>query len=298
MMKQKIQNKLNYFIKNGFVDFNSLLDKQECSRLYNKIKNSRKWGPKLFQSENKYKLEFKNKPKIKLNPGKGIQNLVDEYNLEFIEKNKSIIELLKIILGENYEIMLSKFVVAVPNNWMPNYVKQFNKKKLISNFNEYIKKEFRDATYFRGIDYHMDSIDWEKKNNEFITMYIYLNDIDETMSPLNVIKKSHIFGHTSFPHYLKKNRSHSNIEYSPDNKNYTKFKSHKLLGKTGALYIWTSNTLHGTSPSFDDKENFRISLRYLIKKNSKSKGMLDKLVKQKIVGKTRVKKYLYKRILK
>ena len=38
MMKQKIQNKLNYFIKNGFVDFNTLLDKQECSRLYNKIK--------------------------------------------------------------------------------------------------------------------------------------------------------------------------------------------------------------------------------------------------------------------
>jgi len=298
MNQKKYSNKLNYFIKNSFVEFNSLLDKKECRRLYNKIKNSREWGPKLFQSENKYKLEFKKKPKIKLNPGKGIQNLVDEHNLEFIEKNKSIIDLLKIILGENYKIILSKFVVAVPNNWMPNYVKQRNKKKLISNFNEYIKKEFRDVTYFRGIDYHMDSIDWEKKNNRFITMYIYLNDIDETMSPLNVIKKSHIFGHTSFPHYLKKDKSHSNIEYSPDGKNYTKFKSHKLLGKTGALYIWTSNTLHGTSPSFDDKENFRISLRYLIKKNSKSKGMLDKLVNQKIVGKTRVKKPLYERILK
>ena len=88
-----------------------------------------------------------------------------------------------------------------------------------------------------------------------------------------------------------------NIKYSSDNKNYKKFKSHKLLGKTGTLYIWTSNTLHGTSPSFDEKENFRISLRYLIKKNPKSKGMLDKLIKQKIVGKTRVKKKLYKRIL-
>ena len=129
MMKKTFRNELNYFIKNGFVEFNSLLDKQECSRLYNKIKkNSREWGPKLFQSANKYNLEFKKKPKIKLNPGKGIQNLVDEQNLEFIEKNKSIINLLKIILGENYEIMLSKFVVAVPNNWMPNYVRQRNKK--------------------------------------------------------------------------------------------------------------------------------------------------------------------------
>lgn len=297
-MKQKFRNKLNYFIKNGFVEFNCLLDKQECSKLYNKIKNTRKWGLELFQSENKYKLEFKKKPKIKLNPGKGIQNLVDEHNLEFIEKNKSIIEFLKIILGENYEIMLSKFVVAVPNHWMPNYVKQLNKKRLISNFNEFIKKEFRDVTYFRGIDYHMDSIDWEKKNNEFITMYIYLNDIDESMSPLNIIKKSHIFGHTSFPHYVKTDKSHLNVEYSPDNKNYKKFKTQKLLGKTGSLYIWTSNTLHGTSPSFDDNESFRISLRYLIKKNPKSRGIIDKLVKQKIVGKTRVKKQLYKRILK
>jgi len=298
MMKKTLRNKLNYFIKNGFVEFNSLLDKQECSRLYNKLKNSREWGPKLFQSENKYKLEFKKKPKIKLNPGKGIQNLVDEHNLKFIEKNKSIIELLKLILGENYEIILSKFVVAVPNNWMPDYVNKLNEKKSISNFNQYIHKKYRDVTYFRGIDYHMDSIDWEKKNNEFITMYIYLNDIDETMSPLNVIKKSHIFGHTSFPHYIKTNKSHFNVEYSPDNKKYTKFKSQKLLGKTGALYIWTSNTLHGTSPSFHDNENFRISLRYLIKKNPKSKGILDKLVKQKIVGKTRVKKSLYERILK
>ena len=61
MIQKKYPNKLNYFIKNSFVEFNSLLDKKECRRLYNKIKNSREWGPKLFQSENKYKLEFKKK---------------------------------------------------------------------------------------------------------------------------------------------------------------------------------------------------------------------------------------------
>ena len=197
--------------------------------------------------------------------------------------------------------MLPKFVVAVPNDWMPNYVKQLNKKKLISNFNEFIRKEYRDVTYFRAIDYHMDSIDWGGKSNEFITMYIYLNDIDETMSPLNIIKKSHIFGHTSFPHYLKTDQNHLNVEYSPDNKYFKKFKSHKLLGKTGSLYIWTSNTLHGSSSSFGYKESFRISLRYLIKKNSKSKGMLDKLVRQKIIGKgylKRGKNKSYTRILK
>ena len=47
-------------------------------------------------------------------------------------------------------------------------------------------------TYFRGIDYHMDIIDFPNRNPLFITMYVYLNDTDSTMSPLNVIK-NHIF---------------------------------------------------------------------------------------------------------
>lgn len=73
MIQKKYQNKLNYFIKNGFVEFNSLLDKKECRRLYNKIKNSREWGPKLFQSENKYKLEFKKNLKLNLIPAKAFK---------------------------------------------------------------------------------------------------------------------------------------------------------------------------------------------------------------------------------
>ena len=48
MMKKKIKNILNNFIKDGFVEFNSLLNKQDCHRLYNRIKNSRNWGQKLF----------------------------------------------------------------------------------------------------------------------------------------------------------------------------------------------------------------------------------------------------------
>ena len=298
MINKKLKNKLNNFIKDGFIEVPSLLNKKDCSRLYNSLKNRRNWGTKIFQSEKNYKKEFLNKPKTKLNPGKGIQNLVDEYNLDFIEKNKSVIELLKSILGEKYTIMLSKFVVAVPTEWMPNYVKKLDEKGLNQNINSFIKKEFRDVSYFRGIDYHMDSIDWQKNNNKFMTMYIYLNNIDKTMSPLNVMKGSHIFGHTFFPHFIKKDKSHLNVEYSSDNKNFKKFKNQTLIGKRGTLYIWTSNTLHGTAPmSFDKKVNFRISLRYLIKKNFKSKGIIDKIIKQRIVGKTRSENNSYKRIL-
>ncbi len=289
-------NKLEYFAENGFVKLDEMLDQLKCIELYESLKNNRNWGIDLFQSEQDFLSEFKDKPFKKINPGKGVQNLVDEYNLDFIEKNQSINQFLNKILGSNYEIILSKFVVAVPEKWMPDYVKK-RKIKLETNYNQYMKKKYRDVTYFRGIDYHMDSIDWENQDNQFITMYVYLNKVDRFMSPLNIIKKSHIFGHSSFPHFVKDYPTEKYLEYSIDNKKFEKFDKEILLGETGSVFLWTSNTLHGTAPSISDKENFRISLRYLIKKNENSKGLIDKVIKQTTVGSTRGEVAGYKEIL-
>jgi hypothetical protein len=289
-------NKLKYFAENGFVKLDKMLDQEKCIELYKSLKNNRNWGINLFQSEQDFLNEFKDKPFKKINPGKGIQNLVDEYNLDFIEKNKSINQFLNKILGSNYEIMLSKFVVAVPEKWIPDYVKK-GKVKLETNYNQYMKKKYRDVTYFRGIDYHMDSIDWENQDNQFITMYVYLNKVDKFMSPLNIIKKSHIFGHTSFPHFVIDHPTEKYLEYSLDNKNFEKFDKEILIGETGSVFLWTSNTLHGTAPTLSEKENFRISLRYLIKKNKNSESLIDKVVKQRTVGSTRGEVTDYKEIL-
>ena len=293
-----MNNKINSFKSDGFIHLNNLIDTDECKNLYLKLIKNRNWDHSLFQSEEEFKEELKVNPKLKkTNPGKGIQNLVDEYNIDFIEKNPEIIKTLKCILGENYEIMLSKFVVAVPNNWLPDYVKILNNGALISNFNQYIKKKYRDITYFRGIDYHMDSIDVKGQDNHFITMYVYLNKTDESMSPLNLIKKSHIYGHTSFPHYIKDYPDKNYLEYSNDNKNFKKFEKEKLIGDVGSVYIWTSNTLHGTAPSSSEKENFRISLRYLIKKNKNTISLLDDMFPDNKIKSNRVKQKDYKRIL-
>lgn len=291
-------DKINSFRSNGFIHHENLLDINECKDLYTKLKNNRQWNQNLFQSEDNFKKEFKNNPKLKkTNPGKGIENLIDTCNLDFIEKNPKIIEILNSILGENYEIMLSKFVVAVPFKWMPDYLKVINQNSLISNFNPYIKKKYRDVTYFRGIDYHMDSIDWEEQDNHFITMYVYLNEVDKNMSPLNIIKKSHIFGHTSFPHYIKDYPKKKYLEYSADKNNYKKFEKEMLIGETGSVYFWTSNTLHGTAPSNSEKEDFRISIRYLIKRNKKSNSLLSQMLPENKVGITKIENENYKRIL-
>ena len=160
---------MNYkknFLTDGYCKFSNLIDKKESIKLYNKIFKLRDWNKKLFLNEKDF---LKNPQMKKTNPGKGVSNLLEKYNLDFIEDNTKIKKILETILGSNYEVVLKKFVVAVPEKWMPRWVKKINKKNLIGNFNPYIKKKFRDVTYFRGLDYHMDSIDWEKSNNQFIT---------------------------------------------------------------------------------------------------------------------------------
>ncbi len=279
-----MKKKLNAFEKNGFVSFTDLLNQKECRKLFNTLKKDRPWGKKLFISKD-------DKPQMsKSNPGKGVQNLVDKVNLEFIDENPRIKAILSEILGDEYEIMLAKFVVAVPKSWLPNYLKKLIEGNYVSNLNSYVKKEYRDVTYFKGSDFHMDSIDWNNKSNKFITMYIYLNKVDKYMSPLHILKKSHTLGCLPYPHNIRNSKDKEFLEVSSDNKTFKKFKKEMLVGEAGQVYMWTSNTLHGSALAKREKENFRISLRYLIKKRNKKKTLIDKMLSQNKVNNTRVDK--------
>ena len=161
--------------------------------------------------------------------------------LESKEETNYKCEIIQLTLKSTWEYDVSTDLCAIcknPLTFFPQNMKTQNFREkmsqmafaetayydaLISNFNPYIKKKYRDITYFRGIDYHMDSIDVKGQDNHFITMYVYLNKTDEHMSPLNLIKKSHIYGHTSFPHFIKDYPNENYLEYSNDNKNFKKF---------------------------------------------------------------------------
>ena len=298
------KKKLKTFQEKGVIEFNELLNKNTCSRLYKKILNNRFWGKNLFKSEKNF---LKNPQFKKTNPGKGKFNFAEKFNLNFIEKNKQIESILTDILGKDYNIILKKFVVAVPESWIPNWLKQRVKNSLAANLGPYIKKKYRDVTYFRGIDYHMDQIDFPNQTSDFITLYVYLNDTSSNMSPLNIIEKSHIYGPTTFPHIIKNHKNDNYLKYGPKVNRLSKFKKKRLTGKSGTTYIWTSLTLHGTQPQ-QNKDEFRISLRYLIKKskNCTDETMIDDLVKKSlIIKKTRVdinfnnfKQVKFKKILK
>ena len=137
-------------------------------------------------------------------------------------------------------------------------------------------------TYFRGIDFHQDIKDEAKKKvKDFITVYVYLNDVNSKMAPLGVILNSHKYGVTKFPHKLRilKNKK---IEYKNENGKSTDLKYTILLGKAGKLMLWTAYSLHGTQPQID--KNTRISLRYYIQMESENKKCLLNDLQKKIDG--------------
>ena len=262
------------FLQKGVVEFGSIIDKKKCEEIYNEVISSRDLSKNLFRSEEDYLLNPNAK---KTNPGKGKNNFAEKFDLSFIENNPIVKNSIEKLVGEDHEILLKNFVIGVPDNWLPNWIKKITEKQLASNLGSYIKPEYRDATYFRGIDFHMDLIDHPNLVGDNLTLYLYLNDVNEEMSPLNVVEGSHIFGATKFPHYLKNNTNKS-IEYSSDDKNYKKFKKNILTGESGSLFLWSAFILHGTQPQRCD--NPRISLRYDIKPNkSNSLSLIDKFLK-------------------
>ena len=144
-----------------------------------------------------------------------------------------------------------------------------------ANLGAWIKPEFQDMTYFRGIDFHQDLIDYKSRLSDFITLYVYLDNVDMKMSPLIIIPKSHVFGATKFPHDLKIELDTENCLYSDTRGNTTNLNYKFLTGNSGQLYFWSALTLHGTQAQMADKS--RISLRYLIER-SKISGefLIDK----------------------
>lgn len=271
MTKKKF---LENFINNGWIDLGCLLDKKKCNLLANKVLKSRPWNKSIFRD---YEEIFNNPRHLDVSPKKNGYNLAETYDLSFIENNKILNNFLNSILGEDYEIILKKFVVSAPNNIIPKWLKPIVKKKLDGNLAQYIRPEFRNISYFSGIDYHMDLLDYANFNGDYITLYIYLTDVAINQSPLNIISKSHIYGATHFPHHLRKTKNSNKLLYSASGNKYGKFDKIKLISKKGRIYLWSALTIHGTSQSTN--KNPRVALRYSIRKNknNRSECLIDKL---------------------
>jgi len=264
---------LNNFVNNGYHIYGEIFNKDKCTEILNDIKSNRNFDSNLFLTEEEYNLS---KQHFGTNPSKNF-SFINNLDISFIENNDELWDKINFMLGDDYEIVIKKIICSVPDNIIPEYIMKKINGINIPNLNAYIRPEFRDITYFRGIDYHQDMIDWPKgrvnlQPENFITIYFYIHDVNIGDSVLNILPRTHKLGASIFPHKIVKN-SNGKLIYLNDNNNLIETENLMLTGKTGYCAMWHSCLLHGTKPITNNNNNLRLSLRYLVAKKITNKNI-------------------------
>jgi hypothetical protein len=243
--------------RSGFHVFPDGVDPTAATRLLQQVRSDRDFGHGLFLTED----EFTADPQFRgTNPRPG-RNLTEAYAaaFDFVERDPGIVAGLTALLGPRYHKLDRKFVCGVPRHWLPDWVAERIAGKAVNNLGPYVRPQYRDVTYFAGIDFHQDLIDFQDRSADFVTLYVYLHPVGSEDAPLFLLEGSHALGATVFPHDLR--REGEGWRYGDRLEANVAVRQHLLTGPAGYAALWHACTLHGTQPDAADRE--RLSLRYL-----------------------------------
>lgn len=270
-----LQIKLNDFLQEGLSHLGPIFDSTVIGHIFKKINESRDFAGDLFLSS----VDFEANPEFTgVNPKRG-RNFTEKISqeLEALEQTPRLAEFLSGLLGSKYRVLDRKIVCGVPEAILPKWILDRVAGKAVNNLGCYVKPEYRDITYFLGIDFHQDLIDWPDQDPNFVTLYVYLEDVDKEDGPLVLLPKTHFFGASQFPHDLKletsekRTWSYSSLGFS------SLFEEETFVGTSGSAAVWHACLLHGTAPVTSFKP--RLSLRYLIAKQDHEEPSLNLLEK-------------------
>ncbi len=261
---------LRDFVDLGRHIFEQPVDQAAASALLAAIHANRAFDASLFQDEADF---LANPVHIGVNPRPG-RNLLDTFadRLGFVEDSPMIVTALSDLLGSDYEILGRKIVCGLPESIIPEWVKARVAGDLVNNLGAYMRPEYRDITYFYGIDFHQDLIDFKDREADFITLYCYLHPVTRRDAPLFLLEGSQRLGATVFPHALSRDGDNA-WRYGDRRGGEITVGQRILTGDTGFTAIWHACTLHGTQPDSADHE--RISLRYLLARRPGSVAGID-----------------------
>lgn len=257
-------------ISEGAHLFDTPLNAAAAADLLGKIRGLRAFDESLFLDE----ADFDRDPHYRgVNPRPG-RNLLEQFGpeLAFVEQDQGLVDALTEVLGADYCTLDRKVVCGVPARAIPAWLKARIDGEPVNNLGPYVRPEFRDVTYFYGIDFHQDIIDHRDRGADFLTLYVYLHPVERIDAPLFLLQGSHVLGATPFPHSLKRNGPESWRYEAPDGE-AIEVRQTVLTGPTGFAALWHPFTLHGTQPDAADHE--RISLRYLIARRSATRTGMD-----------------------
>jgi len=265
---------LEDFAQRGVHVFEQPVDPIQAAALLAKLRANRRYDSSLFLSE----AAFDADPQYRgVNPRPG-RNLLETFadDLGFVEAAPQIVAGLTQLLGPGYRIMDRKVVCGVPAKAVPDWLKQRIAGNPVNNLGAYVQPRYRDVTYFYGIDFHQDLIDYTGREADFVTLYIYLHRVTRADAPLYVLERSHRLGATVFPHDLTPAGDETWLyRNGADAARAREILAHQrvLTGGAGFTAVWHACTLHGTQP--DDGDEERISLRYLFASQDGVRAGLD-----------------------
>lgn len=249
----------NTFVELGYQALPGFFPTSDCRRLLDAAMATRRIED-LFLSEEEFEREQRFKG---VNPRPG-RNLIEKMDTNFIFSSPGFCAEMEKACGPRWRVLDYKFVMGVPNRYTPDWLNRRLKDTLVANLGPYVKEEYRDITYFRGIDFHQDIIDFSDRPSDFITVYLYLDSVGANSAPLHLLTRSHLLGASVFPHRLQP-IGDSVYLYQNDFGDEETSELVRLTGDGGSLYYWHCNTLHGTQPQVDDQP--RLSVRILVERN-------------------------------
>jgi hypothetical protein len=264
------------FVERGYHLFDAPVDVAAAGRLLAKIRATRVFDSRLFLSEHAFDAD----PHYTgVNPRPG-RNLLEAFegDLAFVERDPAIVAGLTELLGRDYETLNKKVVCGVPASAVPAWLKARITDNPVNNLGAYVRPENRDVTYFYGIDFHQDLIDFKDRDADFVTLYVYLHPVGAHDAPLYLLEQSHKLGATMFPHDLARagpGQGGACWRYSDRIGGEVMARQIMLVGGAGFTAMWHACTLHGTQP--DAADNERLSLRYLFAKRSGVRATLDEV---------------------
>jgi hypothetical protein len=254
------------FPLNGFGHLGKILDPVKCRDLANWIDAKRPLNSDIFyQSE----AEFESSGRWKnYSPGRNDHNLLlsSDLNLEFIEQNDLFKESMQKLCGTDWTIFKKSIIRSVPSRVLPHWAKEKLSGVGRPNINPFIKDEFQDVQYFLTTDFHQDKT---RKDSDFVTVYIYIDDVSENDSALYILLGSHTSGMSCYPHNLRRDNIDKDLWYYSNQDLNTANRGYKVTGQEGSVVGFHCLTLHGTG--YNNSANPRISLRYLISRGSSEK---------------------------
>jgi hypothetical protein len=248
------------------------VDPRAATALLADIRACRRFDSSLFLSQ----AAFDADPQyVGVNPKPG-RNLLDRFHdqLAFVERAPQIVEAVSSLLGDDYQTLSRKIVCGVPERAVPDWLRARIKGNPVNNLGAFVRPDVRDVTYFYGIDFHQDLIDYKDRAADFITLYIYLHPVAARDAPLYLLEGSHQLGATVFPHDLSRVGPHEWM-YGDRRGQTARVQQKVLTGGAGYAAMWHACTLHGTQPDAADHE--RISLRYLFARGAAERTGIDRV---------------------